>query len=82
MRNNNCLQGLACPKCGNYHRLIIEVASLASITDQGTDVFGDIQWYDSSYCECPDCWHRGTVADFQTPSQEEVSIQQHQGGAL
>ena len=73
MSNNNCLQGLACPNCGNHQRLVIEATSLASVTDEGTDMFGDVQWYDTSYCECPDCWHRGCVKDFTTNPQPQPS---------
>ena len=82
MRNSNCLQGLACPKCGNHERLVIEVASLASVTDEGTDIFGDVQWHSTSYCECPGCWHRGTVADFHSNGQDESSTNHSKGDDL
>ena len=35
------------------------------MTDDGTEDDGnDREWADTNYCECPDCGHHGTVADF------------------
>lgn len=57
MSNNNCLQGLACPKCGNEQRLVIEVASLASVTDAGTDVFEKLATrYNKKWNEFLNAW--------------------------
>lgn len=65
MTNTNCLEGIACPKCGNESRFRIQVRTLANVTDDGAETFGDMEWDDSSYAECPECGRHGTLADFR-----------------
>ncbi len=73
MTNINCLHGLACPKCGHDECLVIAVSSLASVTDEGTDMFGATEWAETSYCECPECQHHGTVSDFRIHPQPSTN---------
>lgn len=76
MTNVNCLQGIACPKCGNDAIINVEVRILAAVTDDGAETFGDMEWDDSSYAECPECEHRGTLADFQAESADGQASEQ------
>ena len=50
--------GLACPRCGNDQSLIVELFTLAILTDDGTEVFGDQTWGDASSCRCRPCFQR------------------------
>ena len=65
MTNTNCLEGIACPACGNDSMIHIEARTLAVVTDNGAETFGDMEWDASSYAECPDCRHRGTLGEFR-----------------
>ena len=65
MTNTNCLEGIACPKCGNDTRIYIEARTLAVVTDNGAETFGDMEWGGESYAECPECRHHGTVEEFR-----------------
>ena len=71
MTNTNCLQGIACPKCGQNARMIIEVRSLAVVTDEGAETFGDMDWDDDNYAECPECGFPDTLAAFRCHSHQD-----------
>lgn len=65
MTNSNCLEGIVCPKCGNDAMVYIEARTLAVVTDDGAETFGDMEWDSDSYAECPDCQHRCTLKEFR-----------------
>jgi DNA-directed RNA polymerase subunit RPC12/RpoP len=75
MTNDNCLEGIACSKCGNDARLTIAVSTLADVTDDGAETFGDMHWDDASFTECPECGHRGALGEFRVPTEEETTNQ-------
>lgn len=75
MTNTNCLEGLACPNCGHRVRLFIEVRTLADVTDDGAETFGDMEWDASSYAECPECRYHGTLGKFRIPADHENETQ-------
>jgi Zn ribbon nucleic-acid-binding protein len=63
--NTNCLRGMKCPKCGQEDSLKIEATCLFIVTDDGLEDEGyGHEWDDTNYCECPNCAHHGSVADF------------------
>lgn len=68
MPNSNCLEGIACPACGDDSSLTIEVRTLAHVTDDGAETFGHLEWDDASYAACPGCGHHGTLAAFRSHS--------------
>jgi hypothetical protein len=70
MTNTNCLDGIACPTCGNDFRIYIQIATLAVVTDDGAETFGDMDWDDSSYAECPDCKRHGTLSEFRPGTRD------------
>lgn len=55
---------LVCPRCVNDQRLIVEISTLAHLSTEGTEPFGDQYWGPSSACRCPQCDYHATVADF------------------
>ena len=65
MTNTNCLAGLACPKCGNDAMFYIKSATLAVVTDEGAETFGDVHWDSASTTECPECQHRDALFGFK-----------------
>ena len=66
-KNTNCLEGLACPKCGNDERLIIQGESAFEVTDDGTGRHWDVYWDDSSHTVCPNrvCNFEGNLCEFR-----------------
>jgi len=76
MTNTNCLEGIACPKCGNDSRIYIEAKTLAVVMDDGAETFGHMEWDGDSYTECPECGHRGTLAEFRIPPEQETTTTQ------
>jgi hypothetical protein len=66
MTNDNCLQGISCPKCGNEERFLITATIVADVTDDGADIAAhtDMDWDDTSHTRCPDCGMAGPLAEF------------------
>lgn len=65
--NENCLAGMACPKCGDFGPFNIHASQsgMTIVTDLGTDhVGGDVEWEDDSACHCLKCGHHATVGEF------------------
>jgi hypothetical protein len=67
MTNDNCLEGIKCPRCGNEERLLIVATILADVTDGGADVAdgSDMHWDDASMTRCPECDADGPLRRFQ-----------------
>lgn len=71
MRNTNCLENIKCPSCGNEDMFRIEVKTMATLTDDGTDLdHGTVEWDENSYLECPDCFAHGKLGRFKVPPSE------------
>ena len=68
MTNENCLEGIKCPKCGNEDRFFIAATIIADVTDGGADVAKntDMEWDDDSHTRCPDCGEEGVLGGFRT----------------
>lgn len=63
--NTNCLAGKRCPECGSYGPFNIQVTVMMEVSDDGTgDPTGDTEWDEQSPCECRECSHTATVAEF------------------
>ena len=69
LANDNCLDGMQCPKCFNYEPFDIEVLTTVRMTDDGTDWLdspgSDTTWENDSYCQCVECGHSGKVQEFK-----------------
>lgn len=75
MTNENCLEDVKCPACGNEDRFIIAATILAEVTDDGAEMakHSDIEWDDSSWTRCPACNEAGPLARFRV-AQEPQSV--------
>jgi hypothetical protein len=62
--NTNCLEGMMCPNCGYYKEFHIAIRTMARVTDEGSEVTGDHEWDDDSFCLCPKCGESGPVGAF------------------
>ena len=65
--NENCLEGLACPKCGNDERLFITGSAVFEVHDDGTENYQDVEWDSNSPTACgnADCDFAGDLGDFR-----------------
>lgn len=76
MANENCLEGIACPKCHEEDEFAIIGSAEFMVKDDGTDQFRDVDWDDVSSIRCISCGHRGTVGTFRkeanVPEQTQV----------
>jgi DNA-directed RNA polymerase subunit RPC12/RpoP len=69
MTNNNCLENIKCPACGNEDRFVIAARVMAEVTDDGADVaspkYGNgFEWDNDSYARCPECEKEATLKEF------------------
>lgn len=62
--NSNCLEGIECPKCGSLGPFKIQVQGWALVSDDGSDDVRELEWDAESAIWCPNCYQRGTVAEF------------------
>ena len=63
--NENCLQGLECPQCGNHKKLRICCQTFVEMTDMGSGEHEDLEYDSESWCMCPNCGHGETLGGFQ-----------------
>jgi hypothetical protein len=66
MANDNCLEGLRCPRCGQEDQLLITAMITCVVTDDGSEPVGDHYWDDDSVTRCPGCGYQGTLEAFQS----------------
>ena len=64
--NTNCLDGMKCPKCGSLEPFGIEVTMMVTMSDDGTEDYGNSEWDDNAYCECRACHFHAAAGDFRT----------------
>lgn len=65
MTNENCLSGTKCPQCGSEGPFSIRAEANFLVTDDGTEEYSDVDWYDTSYCRCVECQYSACVENFQ-----------------
>ena len=72
MTNENCLERIRCPHCGNQDRFLIVATVLADVTDDGANIANgsDWHWDDASMTRCPDCDRDGPLAEFHHIEEE------------
>lgn len=64
--NNNCLQGVKCPKCGSFGDFKTVVSSTMRVSDDGTEELGgDTEFETDAWTQCCECQHQGVWWDFQ-----------------
>jgi hypothetical protein len=72
MTNTNCLEGIACPKCGHTGSFHIEAVVRLHVTDSGSeDPGGDHYWDAYSDCMCGnrECDQQGPFQEFWIANQ-------------
>ncbi len=66
--NTNCLEGMQCPRCGNYGPFHIAVTTVVNMADDGSQYvsgYGE-EWNDDSHAWCPSpCDFDGAVRNFK-----------------
>jgi hypothetical protein len=67
MTNTNCLENIACPRCGHEDPFQIVVTAVATVTDDGAEVTRTLDWHDRSFTSCPECQLDGSLGDFRIP---------------
>lgn len=79
MTNTNCLEGIACPKCGYSESFHIEAIVVLYVTDDGSeDRGGNHYWDASSRCFCGN-----RECDYEAPFEEfQIENQTGKGGAV
>lgn len=77
-KNINCLEGLACPKCGQDDELLVVAKMWVSLRDDGTDPFadstkmcGDVEYDNDSSAQCPECGFHGELRDFMVVKKKK-----------
>ena len=73
MPNENCLNGLQCPKCGNNDTLRISCRCWATVRSGGVEVT-EHEWDEDSSATCPKCHHTGNIASFDDGSSDVAVI--------
>ena len=73
MPNENCLAEMKCPNCGSEGPFYIRAESTFLVSDDGTDEYEDVEWFDGSRCRCKACEFSASVMRFKDPAphQEE-----------
>lgn len=69
-REESCIEGMACPKCGHTIDFYITATTRAVVAASGVKDVQDFEWDDESTCCCPMCDHTDTVAAFHTETEE------------
>ena len=63
--NENCLLGLACPKCKSRGPFMIVTTCQAEVHDDGIEDTSEHEWDLHSICSCKACKYTGKVDDFE-----------------
>ncbi len=64
-RNENCLEGIQCPKCGSTGPFWIAASAMALVYDDGVEEYQDMEWDKNSTIKCARCDEIGELADFR-----------------
>ena len=64
MTNTNCLENIQCPACAHEESFRIAGKTIFTVTDDGTEDYGHVDWDDESYIECTACHRYGSVKEF------------------
>lgn len=64
-KNENCLEGVSCPKCGQEDRFKIIGTVTFDVTDDGSEAVGGHEWDDDSPCGCTQCDYHGKLSTFK-----------------
>jgi hypothetical protein len=83
MPNENCLEGIKCPDCGQDQEFRIQANAVFVVTDSGTDSCSDVSWDEQSHILCSECERSGTVGEFSgAPKAKARVIALHLEGGI
>lgn len=63
MTNDNCLEGIRCPRCGQEEHFEITALVTCHVTDEGSEPTGDHHWDEDSITRCPECGFQGALKE-------------------
>ena len=63
--NENCLAGMACPKCKSNGPFMIATTCWAQVHDDGVEDTSEHEWDENSACLCKDCKFSSKVGSFK-----------------
>ena len=72
--NNNCLEGMSCPACGQHKCFRILGTAVFWVYDDGTDHYSSVEWCDNDHASCVECEWEGTVGDLKEKGRSEEEI--------
>lgn len=64
---DNCTQGLMCPRCGSTGRFTVNALVTCTLFDDGVDKYEGCEYDDDSIMTCGACPHWGSADDFTLP---------------
>lgn len=64
-KNENCLEGMQCPQCGQAKRVLITAISTFTMTDDGSEEHDSVEYGDGENARCPDCGCTTNVGGFR-----------------
>lgn len=74
--NENCLQDIACERCGNRSKFRIAATMMCLVQDDGSDRDdeSDCEWDSESYCVCEndECNADGLLCDFTIEGLDDL----------
>ena len=70
--NENCLEDVACPHCGNRSRFRISAVTTFTMTDAGEDDHSDIEYDYNSYAHCEECNTPGVYSEFMVDGLDDL----------
>lgn len=73
--NENCLENIACPKCGYRDRFLITATTQFTMTDNGEDDHSDIDYDKSSFAICEKCHHGDKLSEFTIEGLDDLLSQ-------
>jgi hypothetical protein len=64
--NENCLEGLECPECGEHDKLLVVAHVQIELYDSGTgDIEGGVEYDDEAPTGCGSCEFQAQLKDFR-----------------
>jgi len=75
-QNENCLDGVVCPVCGQEDQFDIQIHGSARVNDYGWDD-ETVEWDNSSWCICGDCGYTGSFGEFNYCGDKTIPIADH-----
>ena len=68
--NTGNLEGLQCPECGHSASLRVNGQASFTLRDKYATDYGNPDWGEDDWAECPECLFEDTVETFMIEKQE------------